>query len=379
VTEPRPYCYTCNKATATCVCSTVTRLNNRTGITIVQHPRENGHALGTARFAELGLSNSRVLIDFAGRYRKDTPPFVVPPRTGLLYPSASALNLATLPEDRAPSHLVVIDGTWHQAHTLYRDMKWLHGLPHYVLSPDAPSRYRIRSEPQEDYISTLEAVLMALKLLEPSLEGVETLLQAFDRMIDQQIACEEAATAKRFRSERRSAQHQNKPRALAEHFENLVILYSETLPTVRSRRELVYVCAHRLRDNSVFEQFVQPTSAPASDEPYAHLCAHRREGHRTRSVDAGKLAALWEQFADAEDVFVAWNPHTLRVLPQEHQKPPGRAVALKAVYGGLRQGQGSLEQIIALENLSVVPAPLPGRAGQRLGNARALAEFLRNQ
>lgn len=300
----------------------------------------------------------------------------LPPNTGLLYPGPNAIDLAALTPGQAPSHLVVIDGTWHQAHTLYRDMKWLHALPHYVLSPDAPSRYRIRAEPREDYVSTLEAVLLALLLLEPELRGVEKLLTAFDRMIDQQIECQNTSTLKRFKNERRSAEHQKKPRALAEQFANLVVLYSETVPTTQSRRELVYVCAHRLRDDSVFEQFIQPTGRPILEQPFAHLCAHRQHGHAHLTIEASHLAPLWERFARAEDVFAAWNPHTLRILPPHHRTPQGRAVPLKAAYGAVRQGQGSLEQIIELEGLDVRPGPLPGRAGQRLGNARALAEYL---
>jgi DTW domain-containing protein len=376
VTEPRSYCYACQKPLTTCICASVVPLANRTGVTIVQHPRESRHALGTARFAELGLRNTQVLVDFAGRYRGTTAPVTLPPNTGLLYPSPTAVNLADLNLANAPSHLVVVDGTWHQAHTLYRDMKWLHALPHYVLSPDAPSRYRIRAEPQENYISTLEAVLMALKLLEPELTGIDALLQAFDRMIDQQIACEGTATVKRIRNERRVQQHHNKPRALAEQFEHLVVLYSETLPTVRSRRELVYLCAHRLRDDAVFEQFVRPSSAPALDAPFSHLCAYRQHGHVHRAITSAELATAWEAFVQPTDVFAAWNPHTLRILPPRHQTPHGRAVPLKAAYGALCEGQGGLEQIIVREKLIVHPVPLPGRAGQRLGNARALAEYI---
>lgn len=379
MTEPRTYCYACNKPDATCVCPSITRLDNRTGITIVQHPRESRHALGTVRFAELGLRNSRVLIDFSGRYRTESPPVELPEGTGLLYPSPTAINLSSLPPACAPPHLVVIDGTWHQAHTLYRDMKWLHALPHYVLSPDAPSRYRIRTEPRADYVSTLEAILMALTLLEPELDGVATLLAAFDRMIDQQVALKASSTVKRFRAERRVVNHQNKPRALAEHFEQLVVMYSETIPTLHSRRELVYLCAHRLRDDAVFEQFIEPSSPPALDAPFAHLCPHRQHGHLQRAVPRSMLTSLWERFVHSDDVFAAWSPQTLRVLPPQHQKPQGRAVPLKAAYGAIRQGQGSLEQIIAREGLSVSPGPLPGRAGQRLGNARALAEYLHLQ
>ena len=44
---------------------------------------------------------------------------------------------------RNVSHLLVLDGTWSQARALYRQNPWLTGIPHFQLSPEAPSRYRI--------------------------------------------------------------------------------------------------------------------------------------------------------------------------------------------------------------------------------------------
>ena len=73
-------------------------------------------------------------------------------------------DLAELPPGEAPAHLVVIDGTWDQAHRVYRDNAWIRALPHYRLHPDAPSNYRIRREPRFECLSTLEAVAIAIRI-----------------------------------------------------------------------------------------------------------------------------------------------------------------------------------------------------------------------
>src|SRR5690606_6660742 len=298
VTTARPHCYRCDKPRATCICERVPQLDNRTGVTIIQHPRERRHPLGTARFAELGLRDVRVIVDVEGRYRGNVAPMQFPKQTAILYPSADASPLPAASAPNAPAHLLVIDGTWHQAKTLYRDMGWLRNYPHHILNPEAPSRYRIRREPDLSYISTLEALLLAITQLEPELRGVEQLLRAFDSMIDQQIECEKNATSHRSRSQRRYTGFVRKPRALAEHFPNLVLLYAETVPEpngttshVRSnepsrktlggkrRRVLAYFCAHRLRDDTTFERWV---TLPDGSVPSAVLDATSAPG-RARS------------------------------------------------------------------------------------------------
>jgi DTW domain-containing protein len=388
VTDPRPHCYRCDKPQATCICKTVPLLLNRTGATIVQHPRERRHPLGTARFAQLGLRDVRVLVDVEGRYRGDDAPLGFPEKTGILYPSSDAVPLPAGSSESAPEHLIVIDGTWHQAKTLYRDMAWLRKYPHYVLSPDAPSRYRIRREPELSYISTLEALLLAISQLEPELGGVEQLLLAFDAMIDHQIDYEKNSTSHRGRHPRRGGGFRRKPRALGEHFANLVLLYAETVldidaprvvsqdPTRRKPpRVLAYFCAHRLRDDSTFERWV---AKPGSSVPMGILDATSAHG-RARPhefVTPSDFQRDLATFLNPEDSFAAWGPSSLRWLPAAFKQPAGRAVLLKAAYGSVRPGQGSLEQIIERESLMTKPCPIPGRGGTRTSHARAVAEWI---
>jgi len=181
-------CSACFKPLAHCICDLIEPVANRTHVTVLQHPRERFHAIGTARIVELGLERSRVVVPRDCFTRSLEQRFDCMPGTGILFPSPDARPLEELQLDERPAALVVFDGTWSQARNLRRENEWLHALPHYSLQPLAPSRYRIRKAPRREYVSTLEAVVRALELLEPETAGVHRLLDAFDTMIDRQIA-----------------------------------------------------------------------------------------------------------------------------------------------------------------------------------------------
>jgi DTW domain-containing protein YfiP len=84
---------------------------------------------------------------------------------------------------------VILDGTWFHAKKIYDAQPWLHALPHVSLTPDEPSRYRsVRREPRPDYVATLEAIVHALRILEPQTRGLDGLLSSFSAMIDQHAA-----------------------------------------------------------------------------------------------------------------------------------------------------------------------------------------------
>lgn len=180
----RATCYRCHKPELTCICAKVPRVDNRTAIWLLQHKRERFHHIGTARIAKLGLARFRCDIYYGSPL---ATPTAVPEGTGILYPGPQARPLETLDRHEAPRTLVVLDGTWHHAKTLYRDNAWLHALPRFSLSPRAESNYRIRREPSADCLSTIEAVVQALRILEPDTVGLDGLLAAFDAMIDAQI------------------------------------------------------------------------------------------------------------------------------------------------------------------------------------------------
>lgn len=233
----RAFCHTCRKAQSLCICVRIkTIVDNKVGITILQHPEEKDHHLGTARIAALSLRNIEVLsipeaegsssfrirdkvpgskrsitgrVGNKGRKKfptltsdlgegetpdqvtansSDIPPWMnLPPGAGLLFPSDKAIDL--VPElcegNECPTHLIVLDGTWSKAKRIYFENLWLHKLQHYNLLPSEPSMYgSVRREPKIGCLSTVESIVCALKMLEPDTVGLDSLLEVFDTMIE---------------------------------------------------------------------------------------------------------------------------------------------------------------------------------------------------
>jgi DTW domain-containing protein len=185
--DGRPTCYRCMRPRVGCVCGLVQPVDNRTRVLIVQHGGERKHPFGTVRLAKLGLRNAEVHVtsrDGAGL--NHCPPRTLP-GAALLFLRPGATQLDLLPEP--PSTLVVLDGTWSTAGKLRRDNPWLQALPCVSLAPAQPGRYRIRKAPRPAVqLSTIEAIVAALQTIEPDTPGLAGLIEAFDGMIDQQLA-----------------------------------------------------------------------------------------------------------------------------------------------------------------------------------------------
>lgn len=190
-------CYRCFKPEMTCVCARLTPVANRTGIIILQHRSERFHALSTARLAARGLGRVKLYVASMSWDGCLHSPVVLPPDTGLLFPAPSARDLAEVPRNEQPAHLVILDGTWSHARRLYRHNPWLHVVPHFSITPDAPSRYRLRRQPKTHFLSTIESIVQALQILEPETRGLGRLIRAFDEMIATQARYDPRRTRRR--------------------------------------------------------------------------------------------------------------------------------------------------------------------------------------
>ena len=78
--------------------------------------------------------------------------------------------------------LILLDGSWRQSRRLLAANPWLSALPRVGL-PELPSRYAIRRAHRPGQLSTLEAGLHALALLEGAPERFEPLWAAFDAFV----------------------------------------------------------------------------------------------------------------------------------------------------------------------------------------------------
>src|SRR5262249_33676158 len=148
----RDRCYDCFRPKNHCICAAIPTIDNKTDVLILQHIRERFHPFNTARIVRRSLRKSTLLVDHT---RQLAANLRLKPRAGLLYPRSGARLISDLPADQRPQQLVIVDGTWHQAKTLVRDVSALHNLPRYQLAPVVPSRFRIRRQPSVMALSTI--------------------------------------------------------------------------------------------------------------------------------------------------------------------------------------------------------------------------------
>lgn len=221
-------CPVCEKTLRICFCSELKSVATKTRVVILQHPQEPREILGTARLANLSLSNSELRIGLSWRnLTQAVAP--QPKKTGNAGPNpASALedparwavlylgsqvkdqSAATSPSANAtithvkPSKLkdlrivkqrqdfdfkklkglIFLDGTWSQAKALWWRNAWLLKINRFALEPSMPSLYgKLRKEPRREAVSTIEAIALTLDALGEDPQIKDQLIANFQNLL----------------------------------------------------------------------------------------------------------------------------------------------------------------------------------------------------
>lgn len=170
-------CPKCKKSLDICVCDRTEQCKTRVKVLILQHPREKNVDIGSARVANLNLPNSKLVPGLSwGSLADAWGAPIRPTRWVVLSPLKEKeagdnpwllldRNKKTIRPDKVDG-IVVLDGTWEQAKTLWWRNAWLLKLGSFHLGADTPSIYgKLRKEPRKNYISTLEAIADGLTIL----------------------------------------------------------------------------------------------------------------------------------------------------------------------------------------------------------------------
>lgn len=201
--EAETSCPRCAKPLPLCVCDQVVPVAARLSLVVLMHPQEQDKALATARLAVQHVKNAVLKIGLSWpSLSKILGREVDPQRWAVLYlgsvdvkslhseSGVVAVDRKGLPEPdqaralRGIEGVIVLDGTWSQAKTLWWRNPWLLKCRRVVLTPKQPSRYgRLRREPRREGLSTIEAAAMLMAALErrPEIEAV--MLKSFDAML----------------------------------------------------------------------------------------------------------------------------------------------------------------------------------------------------
>ena len=202
--EAIPDCPDCHKPQPLCICDSITPIENRISLLILQHPQEQDRALGTARLTALHFKNAVVKIGLSWPSLSKAlgRPVHDPSRWAVLYLGSAkvadldtdrdivAINRKGEVEDNQRAILkdiegvVLLDGTWSQAKALWWRNAWMLKCQRVILGPAKPSLYgKLRREPRRDGLSTIEAAAMLLAALEKRPDIEAALNASFERML----------------------------------------------------------------------------------------------------------------------------------------------------------------------------------------------------
>jgi hypothetical protein len=166
---------------------------NRRAVLFFQHPQEPDKELGSARLANLALENSslKVALSVSNLKKALGREEASPSKWGVLYLGSGFKNSSDvrgsqmkpglypvkkdgslIPDSEAKEILaslegiILLDGTWSQAKTLWWRNSWLLKCRRLILVPKSKSLYgELRREPRRECLSTIETTADALDAL----------------------------------------------------------------------------------------------------------------------------------------------------------------------------------------------------------------------
>jgi DTW domain-containing protein YfiP len=385
--EGREVCARCRRPTQGCYCAHIEPIDTRTRLVLLQHPRERYVAIGTAHMASLCLTNSElhVGIDWSrseplarALSNPERPPV-------LLYPGPGSIDIVASPPP-GPVTLVVVDGTWAQTKKVVRTNPRLAALPRYAFVPKTPSEYRIRKEPDDASVATIEALVHALSALEGDETKFEALLSPFRAMIDFQIECQQKLRGARVRHARHRARPRRMrvPRVVTDRPRDIVCVAGEANAwpyTVRPRGaghvdELVQWAAFRPATGETMTFVVAPR-----DELSPGTTIHTRLDETTLRAGGtlDELHARWRAFVRESDVICSWGRYETNLFTANGGWLPPERLDLRLVARDVSRGTaGTLahyrDSLAEGEDRNVgLLTTVPGRAGHKL---RAIGDVI---
>ncbi len=185
-------CARCFRPQDDCLCARAARIENRIFVLVLQHPQEQRKLINSAYLAQCALARSRVRVGLSWPNLSaalGSP--ARPAEWGALFlkrdpqPSGKAIDAYTRRGGRHGelppiAGIVVLDGTWKQAKTLWWRNPWLLKLRRLTLNPHAPS---LRPQARAAGLSTIEAIGLTLRELGEDPALAESLVDQYVRLV----------------------------------------------------------------------------------------------------------------------------------------------------------------------------------------------------
>jgi DTW domain-containing protein YfiP len=184
----KPRCFGCGLNPTLCVCDRLPSVQLQTPLVVVQHVREKIKPTNTGRLLAKMVSGTPIV-----HFGQREPPFDTTPFERddidfrILFPREDAQTLArdedgTIRPAPAPGKrlgFVLLDGTWHQCSRMARRVPVVRDFRCVALPPGPPSIWPIRRQHDARGVSTIEAAMRLLALLEGD-EAIRPVRDAFE-------------------------------------------------------------------------------------------------------------------------------------------------------------------------------------------------------
>ncbi|MBU1658834.1 DTW domain-containing protein [bacterium] len=196
----RKKCYTCYRPKSSCMCEYVHTIKTNTKFVILMHPKEFKKVKnGTGHLTNLALENSELFVGIDFTHHKQINEIISEYESFVLYPSKNAVNLSSATFDtfthaKKNRAIFIIDSTWACSVKILRESKNLHSLKHLSFESTKLSQFKIKEQPAEYCLSTIESTLEVIALLNAwHVENIEQndldmFLNPFNKMIEYQLA-----------------------------------------------------------------------------------------------------------------------------------------------------------------------------------------------
>lgn len=167
----RPWCHTCRRPEATCLCACITPVITRTRFVLLTHPMEYRRTrIGTGRITHLSLPNSEVHVGIDFRRHEGVNRLIDDPNNDcrLLYPGADTQNLSRgeySPHSTKLPVFFIVDSTWACASKVLRRSDHVRRLPRVGFDVPATSGFAIKRQPRPECLATIEAAHRCLTQL----------------------------------------------------------------------------------------------------------------------------------------------------------------------------------------------------------------------
>jgi DTW domain-containing protein YfiP len=371
----------CRRPARACYCAHVPTIETKTRVVVVQHPRERDVPIGTARMATLCLPSSELHITTSVAESPELARALADPSRPaiLLSPGEGARDIVREPP-AGPITLVVVDGTWWQAAKIIKCDPVLRALPRYAFTPPSPSEYRIRREPEETFVSTIEALALALAALEG--KSFDALFAPFRAMVDFQLEQTRIHNSRRQKKSRGPRPPKPRlPAIVTERARDLVCVVGESnaWPYESAERkhypeELLHWAAVRVATGEHFDAILAPRNPLA---PRTLRWVELAEADlRGSLVD---LQERWRAFVQPTDVIASWGTYATKIFESSGLSLSRPRVDLREAARMWCRGKvGTLEELAV--RMELTPRSFgPGRANRRLSLLEALANFFENR